>query len=285
MAHFSERELGLSSREIVDDAPSWVRLNFFDQILSGMLFSQPPFLRPTSLQPLSARLFVEKLSSWMQASPDPIYRMGDRSIEVLRCLIQDLKWFYFYDTVELAAAFLHERDRDRPSMVIDPSTSSFRQRVNSLFEDCKVGWALDENGFLRRKLTKDIGDLTQQVESAQYITDAARIHLAKARRLLDRSTSDFENSIKESLCAMESLGRKTFPNASTFGDVLKSLRHQKQCPDQLVGVLQKAYDFSNAAAGVRHARAESACSTRGEAEYIYHLTLATMTYLGNEGII
>ncbi len=96
------------------------------------------------------------------------------------------------------------------------------------------------------------------VEGAlSHDVDPVRDHIAKALELLsDRTSPDFENSMKESITAVEALLRDiTGKKNATIGQAIKKLRPTTKYQTALIDSMEKVYTFTNSS-GIRHAANE-----------------------------
>jgi hypothetical protein len=100
----------------------------------------------------------------------------------------------------------------------------------------------------------------------------ARQHFAKALRYFqNKDAPDFENVIKEAVCAVEAAAKRLFPDAKgkTLAEVIKDLctgktrRIPKQIGDTIVGL----YAFRNGGDGIAHGATDGGAATRALAEY------------------
>jgi hypothetical protein len=100
----------------------------------------------------------------------------------------------------------------------------------------------------------------------------ARAHFAKALQYFDHpSKPDYENSVKEAVCAVEAAARHLFPhtNAKTLGEVVNRIRGagEGQLPKPIADTLTGLYAYRNAGDGVSHGGADGGKATQAIAEY------------------
>ena len=69
--------------------------------------------------------------------------------------------------------------------------------------------------------------------------EPAREHYRKANRYIAERPLDPENSIKEVVSAIESIGRVMFPSSTTLGQVVKELRRSATFPRHICSVIEK----------------------------------------------
>lgn len=109
--------------------------------------------------------------------------------------------------------------------------------------------------------------------------EPAHQHLRKAIHYLQGKSIDSENSIKETVSTLESVGRVLYPKASTLGDVVKELRKDQSRPQLLITVIEKFYAYTNAEPAVRHGAAVSSKVMLDDAEFCLHVGAALTRYL------
>ena len=105
-----------------------------------------------------------------------------------------------------------------------------------------------------------IAQIISEIEIAQ-IEEAASLkdnkvdeHINKALFLLsDRDNPDYENSIKESISAVEAMCNEITGKKSTLGDALKLLKKKTTIHSGLEAAFGKLYGYTSDASGIRHA--------------------------------
>ena len=142
---------------------------------------------------------------------------------------------------------------------------------------CKV---ISDDGYLKREFPEALG---RRIEATQKeLTDEfepAREHYKKAVRYTNARPIDPENSIKEIVSAVESLGRVLYPKATTLGDVVKEMRKANLLPQHLVSVIEKFYAYACAEPAVRNGAPTSSKVILDDAEFCLHLGAALIRYL------
>jgi hypothetical protein len=101
-------------------------------------------------------------------------------------------------------------------------------------------------------------------------------HLNKALSLLsDRKEPDYPNSIKESICALESLVQILLGEKGTLGDLIKKL----DVHPALKQGFSNLYGWTSDEGGIRHGRVEENFKTEiAEARYMLVTTSAFINY-------
>ncbi len=114
--------------------------------------------------------------------------------------------------------------------------------------------------------------------------DDARVHFAKALRCFDHpSKPDFENCVKEAVCAVEAAARRLFPHikAKTLGDVINRIQGsgEGQLPKPLANTIGGLYAYRGAGDGVTHGGADGGKATQAIAEYSLALAASQIILL------
>lgn len=155
-------------------------------------------------------------------------------------------------------------------------------KFNMFFEEEYVGYRFID-GFI-----SPISDHTE-VEainsSLQNPFSAVREHISKANRLLsDRETPDYENSIKESISAVEAICQELLNDSgkqATLGKMLKRLEDEGiEIHSAMKEAFTKLYGYTSDANGIRHAGdIGGPSSTFEEAKFMLVSCSAFINYL------
>lgn len=142
------------------------------------------------------------------------------------------------------------------------------------------------DGLVRRRGRKHTVDVTTR---AQMVLGDSR--LSNARKHYDKalhffrhpSKPDFENAVKEAVCALEAAGKALFPaaKASTLGDLARWLSTTKEVsvPKALCQTITGVYAFRSGGDGVGHGGATGGAATAEVAEYILAISASQVIYL------
>ena len=161
------------------------------------------------------------------------------------------------------------------------STSLF-QVVNGFLEREYIGYRFVDG--LLTPITDDIEiDAINQAINTKY--EPVYIHLSKANKLMaDRSSPDYENSIKESISAVEALCEiltEIKGKEATLGKLLKTLDDKGiEIHAGLKSAFNVLYGYTSDANGIRHAgNIGGPASTFEEAKYMLVSCSAFINYL------
>lgn len=123
--------------------------------------------------------------------------------------------------------------------------------LNKTFEREFIGYRFVSGVIVQ--ITDDI-EITQIEKAAEIKENKVDEHINKALLLLsDRDNSDYENSIKESISAVEAMCNEITGKKSTLGDALKLLKKKSTIHPVLEAAFEKLYGYTSDASGIRHA--------------------------------
>lgn len=168
------------------------------------------------------------------------------------------------------------------------STSEVRSFIQTelqrLFSEEALAYEFSD-GLVRRsgrKHTVDIATRAQVVLGDPGLA-GARKHFEKAMGLFRRRTDvDYENCVKEAVCAVEAAGKHLFPSAkaATLGDVAKWLQRTEEVsvPKSLIQVVNGIYGFRNGGEGVGHGGSDGGAATMEVAEFVLAVCASQIIY-------
>ena len=151
-----------------------------------------------------------------------------------------LKWYEIYDFIEFFAE--HYPDEGVRNKVL--------KQINRIFEEEKVPYRII-NGIVtplfQKEERKEIERAFDLPERYKPVMD----HLEKAlRHYSNRKNPDYENSIKESISALESLAQIILGKDGTLGQLVKFLNIHSG----LKNALSNLYGWTSDEEGIRHAK-------------------------------
>lgn len=230
-------------------------------------------------KPIPVYDLINEILVMVDEEPDDYYLSHTPAIEVLRNLVMNIPWYRFYDTVETVAEriiYIDDEDNFTQSRKNESvSFSAYRQRVNELFSDYNVDWKMNESGQLELPLPPFLEEKVKSTEERLADQFApARMHFRKARGFALGSHRDAENSIKESISAIESICKTFYPDASTLGDALKMMRKDGSVSSMLITIVEKFYAYANAEPAVRHGSNKDSAVLEHDAELALHFAAA-----------
>lgn len=157
---------------------------------------------------------------------------------------------------------------------------SYYKRYNNLFESEYIGYRfIDE-------IIVPITDPIEVQSIKQAFSDSynkVREHLSKANRFLsDRDNPDYENSIKESISALEALAQiitKTNGAQATFGKMSEKLVEQGVITPGMKAAFSALYGVASNSRGVRHSGNNGDEVSFEEAKYNLVISTAFVNYV------
>lgn len=153
------------------------------------------------------------------------------------------------------------------------------EEANEVFEREYVGYR-----FIDEKITpiSDKYEVAAVNEALQNIYQPVREHISKANSLLaDRENPDYENSIKESISAVEAICEIITGESGTLGKLLTKVEQKGvYIHSALQSAYKVLYGYTSDASGIRHARKLGGVdSTFAEAKYMLVACSAFVNYL------
>ena len=263
---------------ILEDAPRPMRVGYVKGIL-GDFVGESSSYRQHRTQPLETSETHNKFIALIREESDPWDFDEQSSWGALTHHIKNCAWSEFYDFIELVGHELIKADDEIPF----DSTSHFtdyQAKVNSLLQEDRIGWRLNDKSELHRQNPKAISDRIASTEA--LLSDgfsAARTHYQKAYQYLHQHPIDEANSIKEIVSAVESIAKTIDPKASTLGDAIKRSRKLNRIPPQILDVLEKFYAYANGTPLIRHGHVEAKGPELAEAELAFFTGIAFARYL------
>lgn len=151
----------------------------------------------------------------------------------------------------------------------------FIDRINSIFLEENVNYKIISDIITDIVSDDEIKSLDDTINNPAKVVSA---HFQKALELLYK-TKDYDNSIKESITAVESMCQIiTNNNKATLGDGLKALK--AEIHPALKIAFEKLYGYTSDANGIRHANGiGEGNSTFAEAKYMLVSCSAFINYL------
>jgi|Deesub1362A_J573_1020465.scaffolds.fasta_scaffold01706_7 hypothetical protein len=157
-----------------------------------------------------------------------------------KLFIKHWEWYRIYDFIEFFAKYYP--DKEIKSYVLE--------QINTVLEEEKVPYRIIHGivtPLFQKEEIKEIERVFDLPEKYKPVME----HLEKALRLYaDRKKPDYENSIKESISAAESLAQIVLGKEGTLGDLVKSFNIHPA----LKKALSYLYGWTSDEEGIRHAK-------------------------------
>jgi len=226
-----------------------------------------------------------------RATPD-IYLDSDIAFELARRLSSEIKWDKVFDFCERLYGHLAQEashyDRSAEEWVLDTPRSAVQEYIATelqrLFLEENLAFEFS-NGIVQRRGRRHTAN---QVAGADLVLGESRFssalgHYKKARKFFRNvSQPDYENVVKEAVCAVEAVAKVLFPDGGpTLGKVVKSITGSKsgQLPEPIANTFHGLYGFSSGGEGVRHGGAAGGAVTKELAEYALAVTASQIILL------
>lgn len=154
--------------------------------------------------------------------------------------------------------------------------------VNSIFEREYIGYRFIDEKIVPISDKHEVSAIREALENKYQ---PVREHIVKANTLLaDRENPDYENSIKESISAVEAICEiltSTGGKEATLGSMLKKLEDKGiKIHPALKAAYSSLYGYTSDASGIRHAKnVGGKNSTFEEAKYMLVVCSAFVNYL------
>lgn len=243
---------------------------------------------------LSKLVELEYIAGWKPVIAE-LQRIGrviptnDRETNVF-LLINDLSWdrvFNFCERLYSQLAMDVARyDHQTEEWDIATPKSEVQAYITSelqlLFLEENLAFEFS-NGMVRRRGRRNTAEKISNAE--RVLSDPrlaqARGHINKALRYFrDVSKPDYENVVKEAVCAVEATARALFPSTgTTLGDIATSLSGSGEIPSALVKTFHGLYGFRNGGEGVAHGGATGGAVTKEIAEYCLAVASSQIVFL------
>lgn len=168
---------------------------------------------------------------------------------------------------------------------VSDSQAYIATELQRLFLEEALAYEFTDGAVRRRgrKHTVELASKSQVVLGAAELI-SARQHFEKALQFFRHPTKpDFENAVKEAVCAVEATGKVLFPmaKASTLGDLIKwfGITNVVSVPKALTQTLTGIYAFRNGGEGVAHGAATGGKASAEVTEYVLAVCASQIIYL------
>ena len=195
------------------------------------------------------------------------------------------KWYLLYEIIEDYIE-IRKKQNDESSNLHelkspDDALNSFEKRINDIMMQEKSGYRLSMGKFVN--IVKPL-----EIESIELAaaTPYASVNKAiqKAFQLYaSRDTPDYENSIKESISAVEAICCIiTQDDTATLGGALKKIETKISIHGALDAAFQKLYGYTSDANGIRHSGIDFQNTPAEDARYMLVSCSAFVNYLSEK---
>lgn len=183
-------------------------------------------------------------------------------------IFDDSKWYLIYDLVEQYVS-LFDKQKQR----------NLCKEFNEILEDECSGYRFVKGLITPITNAEEIKTI-EKASSTKY--SAVNIHISKALALFsDRKRHDYENTIKESISAVEALCCIITNNKkATLGDALKKLENNGiKLHKALQNAMSSLYGYTSDESGIRHGSIDFTGASSEDAKYMLISCSAFVNYL------
>ncbi|WP_435263036.1 AbiJ-NTD4 domain-containing protein [Tenacibaculum sp. nBUS_03] len=266
-----------SERIGVIKAKDTIQLDYIDNDLRNGLWNgfQIYYLDNVNQQWIYNSYYNEFLRNlWHNFFKLPLDTLDSRTAEIkaqIREWFFNWEWFEVYDFIEFV------------SKTKSPTNSyNFINFCNGILEKEISGYRF-VNGIIAPITSEsEITEIDSAISNTgNSVLTGVKIHLETAlRKMADRNTPDYRNSIKESISAVESLAKVISNNdKDSLGGALNKIKGKINLHPSLERGFKQIYGYTSDADGIRHALTEESTCDFEDAKYILVSSSAFINYL------
>lgn len=207
-------------------------------------------------------------------------------------LLRQIHWQKLYDFCERLFSHLTNDiafiKHDTEVLITKSDAQEYlTNEIQLLFDEENLGYEF-KDGFVQRRGNLHTINLINKAEKtlSEQRLNAARMHFSKAlRNFRDRTKPDYENTVKEAVCAIEAAAKELFPNAKskTLGDFITWATHRNDClfPKTIGQTFTGLYAFRNSGEGVSHGATSGDAVTSELSEYVLGIAASQIILLSD----
>lgn len=214
--------------------------------------------------------YMEELMDYFGLTFKNVYEEDDikDNLQSFQKWYMESKWYEVYDFIEAYLAFLPNDERNNATI-----------NLNNVLKADNAGYRVV--GHLVVPITNQ--EELQSIEQAQTTEyESVSKHILKATQLFSqRPSPDLENSIKESISAVEALCCIiSSDKKATLGDALKKLENKGiKIHKALQKAMSSLYGYTSDEGGIRHGSIDFAGASSEDAKYMLVSCSAFVNYL------
>ena len=186
----------------------------------------------------------------------------DYVIRLIQETIENNTYGDVLDVVEFICTDLLDAVLNKTEKTYFKKEYQFKKIMNHLFETEYVGYRF-VNDIILPVTNNDEIDSIESASQSPYLS--VNQSIIKASSYLSEKNKDYENSIKESITALETLCSIITKNEKgTLGQLIDEIEKTKHIHPALKDAISKLYGFASDAPGIRHGGTESNADIRFE---------------------
>ncbi len=249
-----------------------IQMDDIDQKLRNRILNQFPFTH------INYPEIVYTLDRLGKITPVDV----SKNIKLLKDHMTACPWHEIYDIFEYHIKFFLEKSNtaDNPEIMKDYllRCEKFTNKMNQILEEEKSGYRIINGVVAPMTNPVEIESIEQSMLTAY---PAVNTHLSKALDLYsDRQNPDYENSIKESISAVEAMCSIIVGKDTTLGKALNQLEKKGIIIHKsLEQAYNKIYGYTSNEKGIRHAGIDFTDAPAEDAKYMLVSCSAFVNYL------
>ena len=249
--------------------PKTVQLKNIDYKLRNRLINAfEKYVSPNS----ESSYLVDKLG--LRLNP---YNIKDQLLNYL----EDCIWFEIYNVIEDYMKYLEYSSKESVGNLKIDYLIKYREvleNINKILEEEKSGYRIICNEIAKVTDEQEIKSIEESIATE---FDSVNTHFTKALQLYsDRQAPDYENSIKESISAVEAMCCIINGTSDTLGKALKKLKDNGiEIHNSLEEAFRKLYGYTSDTHGIRHGGIDFTNASEEDAKYMLVSCSAFINYL------
>lgn len=236
-------------------------------VLDYKEWSTPAFRTDSStgMQEFSRSLWFIHFKEPVDSRPRSRLGKGNAILAEIRGRFFAYVWWEVYDFLEFTLNYFRD--------------TALNKAINDILSVELAGYRF-LNGYITELTSEEeIGSVELALTSAEF--PGVQAHLKSALALFsNRQHPDYRNSIKESICAVESIAQAiTKKEKATLGDALKIIGESSNLHPALEKAFIKLYGYTSDGDGIRHAMLEKPSLGPEDARFFLVACSAFVNYL------
>lgn len=263
-----------------------IQIEDMDRALRNRLYNAVhKFLEPSPFINDELKYVVDKLGYRVEATAQKNWHWIDT---LLQRTISDIPWYMPYEIIELF--FEAKRNYcsrckydcyERGSCDEIVWFKGVTAELNKIMEQEKSGYRFLNDKFINITSEEELAEISQATDSPY---ESVSTHFRKALTLYsDRKNPDYENSIKESISAVEAMCciiTGATGSQATLGNTLKKLEaNAVMIHSAMKAGFEKMYGYTSDADGIRHGGIDFTNAPAEDAKYMLISCSAFVNYL------
>lgn len=263
-----------------------IQIEDMDRALRNRLYNAVhKFLEPSPFINDELKYVIDKLGYRVEATAQKNWHWIDT---LLQRTISDIPWYMPYEIIELF--FEAKRNYssrceydcyERGSCDEIVWFKGVTAELNKIMEQEKSGYRFLNDKFIKITSEEELAEISQATDSPY---ESVSTHFRKALTLYsDRKNPDYENSIKESISAVEAMCciiTGATGSQATLGNTLKKLEaNGVMIHSAMKAGFEKMYGYTSDADGIRHGGIDFTNAPAEDAKYMLVSCSAFVNYL------